>query len=456
MYRQCYRLASAPLFSSAFRRPQRGVLNGVPRVRAAPFSVSAPTDGSATLFQDLGAEVDGPNLRVGSPGPSELAKCADMLRQAAAWKMSQEDVDSLFHYGPQKGDPGFRRALATFLSSRYGDEVLADELIPTAGATQGLAMLTSFYFSTGDVVFVEDLTFFIALEFFRKELNLKVISIRSDSEGIIPSELKRRVDEYSSELRTPGDERPFRAMLYCIPTYHNPTGRCLSPERRSELVRVARECELLVACDDVYNLLPISPSDDQPVKMSQRLLAYDDIAPGDKTSGNVVSNGTFSKIFGPGVRLGWLEGPDRILEPLRTSHFIRGGGAVQHVVAGLAEGLIVLGLLGRHVDHCQSVFQTRARVLDAALRKHLPAGCSWVFPEGGFFIWLRLPENVDGGELETSVLQDNVLIFSGRNFSPDGKFNNYVRLCFTYSEEEQLSQGAEIIGKHVRVLAESN
>ena len=419
-------------------------------LRTCSTLVTSEKSTAETLFEDLGAEVDGPNLSVGSPSPAELARCASMLKQAATWRMSQDNVQTLFQYGPKSGDPAFRRALADFLTSKYDDEVLADELIPTAGATQGLAMLTSFYFSTGDIVFVEDLTFFVALNYFRNDLGLRIVSVRSDDDGIIPGEVERLVNKHSKELRTPNGERPFRAMLYTIPTFHNPTGRCLSAPRRAELISVARRCELLVACDDVYNILPLSLSDDITIKMPRRLASYDNYPHGDPGRGNVVSNGTFSKIFGPGFRLGWLEGPDRILEPLRKSNFIRSGGAVQHVVAGIAEGLISLGLLQNHVNYCQKEFQKRARVLDAALKKHMPPGVTWNFPDGGFFIWVRLPNNLDGEVLEESLREDSVLVYPGVKFSPDGNFRDYIRLSFSYSSERLLEEGARIIGEHIR------
>lgn len=419
---------------------------------------------TTTLFEDIDILVGNANLGIGSPGPKELEACSEMLLKSATWRMAQPDAVSTFQYGPRSGHVAYRKQLAEFLGERYDDAVNPDDLVVCGGATSGLALLTSYYFSEGNVVFVEDATYFLALTYFKQDCGLEIVCVPTDGNGFIISEFERLVAEHSAKFRKTTPSKPFRALVYAISTYQNPTGRCMPADRCLEVIRVAKANDLLVITDDVYNLLPYSPklqdgdfsfesTQDPSLRAPPRMYHYDRQANKDSPEhGNVVSVGTFSKILAPGARLGWLEGSKHCLDSLRLSAFIKSGGAVQQLMAGLGEGMLHLGLQQKHLAHCRVKYEERAKAMCRSFKQHLPAEVEWKPPLGGYFMWLKLPENVDGEELRQAAHKEGISLTAGVSFSPEGKFRNYFRVSFTYEEEDVLERAGETIGRLIKSL----
>ncbi|XP_065175004.1 uncharacterized protein LOC135804951 [Sycon ciliatum] len=457
----------------AFAGLGRAATRAAPRTNRLPSQIvhriaqRSCVDMSDTLFEDIGILVSGANLGIGSPGPKELATCNQLFAEATQFRISKEDSTSLFSYGPRSGHPGFRAQLASFLSKHYGDAVDPDDLMPTGGASQGLTLLTNYYFSSGDVVFVEDASYFLALTFFKNDCNMKIISVPTDDGGIIPAEFESLVTQHSKDFRAVTDNKPFKAMLYTISTYQNPTGRSLDAQRCNDILRVAKANDLLVLSEDVYNLLPFSqsfrdgdfnssyvPATEEKVDPSPlRMYHYDRLAnSGNPGYGNVVSNCTFSKILAPGSRLGWMEGSKHVLDPVRRSSFVQSGGAIQHFMAGIGEALLELGLQEKQLAHCRQAFENRAKALCRGFRAHLPSEVVWKPPHGGYFMWLRLPDNVSGMDVRKAALKENISLTHGEAFSLEGKFKNYIRVCYTYEEEDTLEKAGETIGRIIKDL----
>lgn len=204
------------------------------------------------------------------------------------------------------------------------------------------------------------------------------------------------------------------------------------------LVKLARKYEILIACDDVYNLL--SFDDEKPPK---RLFAYDSFEDED-FRGNVISNGTFSKLIAPGVRVGWLEGSPRLVKAFRESGILKSGGAINNYTSGIIASLIEMGLIYDQVKKCKEIYKNQRDAMLDSLERNLPPTCSFIRPKGGYFIWIKLPETVNGDDLCDYCLKHaKVFAIRGSRFSIENKFKNFIRLTFAFHTPEVIYDAIE-------------
>lgn len=199
------------------------------------------------------------------------------------------------------------------------------------------------------------------------------------------------------------------------------------------MIKLARKYDIAIACDDVYNLLPFE--DDQPPK---RLFAYDSFSD-DDFKGHVISNGTFSKLLAPGVRVGWIEAGPRIVDAFRNSGILKSGGAINNYTSGIVCSLIELGLAEKQLRKCLDTYKAQCGALCDTLDAHLPSSCHFTRPKGGYFIWIQLPENCDGDALSEHCLKHfQVFAIRGTRFSIENKFRNFIRLSFAFHPPDVL------------------
>lgn len=397
------------------------------------------------------------NLCAGTPGPDILRLCTDVFEKATSHKMALERENAyLFQYGATAGPWEFRDELSRFLASRYKDTVHRDDLILTCGATHGLQLILNSFVEPDGVIFVEELTYMIAISVFREFAGMKIVTVPFSDEGVVPEELERIVAAEKSARgdRTAWDRtcKPFWAVFYTIPVHHNPTGVCASEAVCAGVVRAARALDFLVVCDDVYNLLHYSEEVPAPRRLFSVERSLCQTAPGGGVPRNVISNGSFSKILAPGVRVGWLEAPAPLVRQLTTSGILRSGGGVNAYMAGVLASALQLGLLDRHLDTVVVKMKGRMRALCGALAAHLPAGCSLRPPAGGYFVWVRLPEWVDGERLHAFARDvHRVSAFPGHIFAPAAAaaaagsrrpHSHCLRLTAAFHDEQKLAAAA--------------
>ncbi|XP_076454717.1 2-aminoadipate transaminase-like [Babylonia areolata] len=382
------------------------------------------------------------SLMAGSPGPDTLEGCKDILLKATSF-MLDEDTDhtATFRYGPDMGDLEYRQQLANFLSQQYGDTVDSDQLMVTAGATQALHMVATLLFNSGTVVFTEDPTYFAACSMLKKDFQMELVPVPCDDEGIDTDTLDRLLTAHrpKSDVNRP---KPFWAMVYTIPVYNNPTGRCYSAGRCRRLVELARKHDVLLLAEDVYNLIHFGDSHPPP-----RLLSYDRPSDADY-KGHTLSSGSFSKILAPGLRLGWLEGPVRILDRLHGSYLSWSGGSPNHYASRLAATALKLGLQSAHLQHVREIYKARRDVVCKILRDNLPKEASFLEPQGGFFVWVEFPEGTDTFEMVKWLMNKySVFFLPGVCASVEGKHNNCARLSFCYLREKALVEAVTTVCK---------
>merc|ERR1719379_840463 len=296
-------------------------------------------------------------------------------------------------YGRAVGDKGMLESLAAFLRPHYGTDVDPASLVLTTGASHGLTLLCSMLFARGDTVYIEDPTYLFAPHVLG-EFGFTQVPVRLDSEGLVPEDLERAIAERPPSSAGQGG---YSGMIYCIPTFHNPTGATLPDARRRRIVELAREHNLLVVCDDVYELLYFNGQRPPP-----RLFHYDG-----PEGRHVVSNSTFSKILSPGVRLGWLECGHHVVALMKQFAMFMTGGSFNQFASGIVKSLIDTGLLEEQVRYMQSTFQDRVEKVKAALAAHMPEA-DFSDSAGGMCVWVRLPADVGAEELLKHVIETEV------------------------------------------------
>ena len=360
------------------------------------------------------------DLGVGQPDLSLLP--AELLQSAFAHEPLA--ARSPLQYGGPLGDGLFRLALGEFLTGAYGVETDPEAIFVTNGNSQAIDLVCTVFTTPGDVVFVEEPTYFLALDIFRRH-GLQVIGIPVDDDGLSIEALEVALVEH----------RP--ALVYTIPAYQNPTGVTLSHERRARLVELAQVHEFLIAADEVYQLLSFDGGWVAP------MAAWID-------SGVVLSLGTFSKILAPGLRLGWIQAAPPLLEKLCDAPVVVSGAGLNPFTSAIVRVLLEEGLLSPHVEYLRGTLADRAATMSAGIAAHLPASVEWTPPTGGYFHWLRFPGESDTFRWWHTATEHKTGFRAGSLFSTTGGCKEFIRLSFAFYPGDQIATAIEALGSVVR------
>jgi 2-aminoadipate transaminase len=366
------------------------------------------------------------DLGVGQPNNAILP--LDYIRRAAEMQFS--DSFEFLQYGAEWGDGYHRIALGEYLTAAYGTPVDPEQLFSTNGNSQALEMLCTVLTTPGDVVIVEEPTYFLAFQMFRDH-GLEIRGVPIDEDGLVVEALTETV----SAIRNEGKRVAF---VYTIPAFQNPTGVTMSAQRRVELVAAATADDVLIVADEVYHLLRFAPG-----TMPPAMSAYVDDGP-------ILSIGTFSKILAPGMRLGWIHGSTQRLAALADSGLILSGGGLNPVTSTLSTAMMGMGWLEEYVEWLRATFARRSATMIAALRHHMPDWVQYDVPTGGYFVWVRLPLNVDGAALRAIAKRHGVDVRHGAQFSPTGSLGNHLRLSYAFYDDADIAEGVARLGDALR------
>lgn len=358
------------------------------------------------------------DLGIGQPGLALLP--LDMMKQAAEIRLGSGD-GTLLNYGYELGDGYFRIELSRFLSRYYGFVVPDDGLMTTCGVSQALDLICTRFTEPGDVVFVEEPTYFLALRIFADH-QLQIVGLPVDSEGLDIEAVQAAL----AELRP--------VFLYTIPTYQNPSGVTLSAERRQKLVELSQEHDFLIVADEVYHLLNYEAGPPPP------LAAFLDC-------GNVLSAGSFSKILAPGLRLGWIQAVPELLQKLVESGLVDSGGGLNPFTSNLVKVVLERGWQDVYLRQLKDIYGSRLETMNRALEQYVVEGLSFAKPAGGFFFWLGLDGDVSASDLLPAAEAHGVSFNSGHKFSPSQSLGNFLRLSFAYYGEDEISEGVARLGR---------
>jgi DNA-binding transcriptional MocR family regulator len=355
------------------------------------------------------------DLGLGDPPLSLLP--LDLIRHAAEVRFAEGDP-SMLQYGTEQGDGNFRLALAKFLSEGYASPVDSAGLFITNGVSNALDLICSLYAQPGDVIFVEEPTYFLALRIFNDH-KLRIVPIQTDQNGLIIEALEEKLVKFQPKF------------LYIIPTFQNPTGHTLTHERRERLIQLCQEHEFIVVADEVYHFLNFK---EKPPKAFAIHTGIE----------NFISLSSFSKILAPGLRLGWIQThPDKIKRFVNCG-LLDSGGGLNPFTSAIVRDVLDSGKLQENIVKLVEVYQSRALVMDSALRQYLPM-TTYAVPKGGYFFWVRLPGLLDGATLQKKAESSKVNFRSGIRFSSEEGMRDYIRLSFVYYEPDKLIEGVKRI-----------
>lgn len=217
-------------------------------------------------------------------------------------------------------------------------------------------------------------------------------------------------------------------------------------------MKIARENSIVVVCDDVYNLLNYT-SNFPP----HRLFYYDNKNDSNYQGGNVISNGSFSKILSPAIRVGWLECPPRIFNIIKSSGIMKSGGAVNHYVSGIIASLLNLKIEDEYLDLLIEIYKKRIKIVCDTLDRYLPRCCSFKRPEGGYFVWIKLHQECHANKF-VEWCQENckVTAIPGERFSVIGESKNFLRLSIAFHHEKILEKATKDLCQGLLIFTRQN
>lgn len=346
----------------------------------------------------------------------------ERLWQAAEQRFSAGDRGFL-QYGIEAGDGFLRVSLAEFLSRGYGLPVDPSTLFITTGASSALDLICSLFTQSGDVVLVEEPTYFLALRIFADH-KLQPLALPMDERGLVVEAM----EDVLKEIRP--------AFIYIVPTHQNPSGLTLSQERRKRLVELSREYGFLIVADEVYHLLSYAA---QPPAPLAEFCEHE----------NVFSLGSFSKILAPGLRLGWIQAHPRRVVQLAGCGLLDSGGGMNPFTSAIVREIVKDGGLAEHVSYLRTVYGERATALETALQRSLPE-VAFTQPRGGFFCWARLPQGIDAASLLKHAVRYKVQFRPGVLFSSQGGLNDRFRIAISYYPAEKIVEGVERLEQALR------
>jgi 2-aminoadipate transaminase len=360
------------------------------------------------------------------PAPISFARGAPSLDiidveglRSAADRAFGADPAGTFSYGTSIG----YRPLRAWIADKHG--VAPENVIVTNGSMQADAFLFEALVEPDDVVIVE-----------RPTYDRTLLSLRSRGGDLRPVELQPDgIDVAGLEALLADGVRPRLAHL--IPNFQNPAGYTLSLDKRRALVRLAREHGFLIFEDDPYVELRFS-GESLPTMLS--------LAEG---GDEVVYASSFSKTVCPGIRVGYLVGPEKLIAritKLATNTYISPNMVAQSIVNEFCRD----GSLERSIETVKVALAQRAAALAAALRRELPEA-SFVEPEGGYFLWVEMPEGFDADALSRAAAQRGVAIVKGTDFLLEGGENAF-RLAYSGVTVEQIDEGVARLAEAVRSL----
>ncbi|KAK6351196.1 hypothetical protein TWF718_004366 [Orbilia javanica] len=422
---------------------------------------------------------------------SEILAAANAALGGSDLPQDSYDVDRHpLHYGPDLGNLSFRRDVGIWSAARYGLKTPTDpEMInltsgasnglskalelftnPISGYTQRAFILTPVYFLAcpifQDAGFANLLTA-ISLTPCGTSLDFSTLISQLESSSSSPSP---SLEIATSPLKSSITKPLYRNVLYCVPTFSNPTGTTLSLETRIKLVKLAREHDILLISDDVYDFLDYqnSPSNDHKTAI-KRLVDIDrELGVSEGEKGHTLSNCSFSKILGPGVRCGWVEGATRVLaQVMGTSGANHSGGAPCQLSSTIIHRLLLEteGKKKRVIDDvigniCMA-YNRRAELLESLIKQYWPEGTEVQGGEGGYFVWVKLPEGYDARIIAKMAVERGVKVGGGDGFEVPvvkgvgeqnfmGWGDRYLRLSVSYLEEEDIKEGVRVLGEVMR------
>jgi len=335
-------------------------------------------------------------------------------------------------YGPTDGLPEFKEEFVKFLQKHEGVSVKPANIIVTTASQQALDIVGRLFIDASDPVLVEMPSYMGGLQVF-KSYGADFVGVRMDDEGIMTDDLEERLQWLKKQ-----DEH--YKFLYLVPDFQNPSGVTLSEERRRRVIKLSEEYNIAVVEDSPYRQVRFEGA---APKMIYRL---------DKethNTDNIISLFTFSKTFAPGLRIGVIVAHEQIIkkmEILKQSLDLCSSSLNQLIAAEFLRN----GHFEKHIALVKKVYKMKKDTMLTALEKYMPEGVTWTRPEGGLFLWVKLPESMSADDMFEEAIKENVAYVIGSAFHCDGSGKNTMRLNFSYATPADIDEGIKRLATAVK------
>lgn len=355
----------------------------------------------------------------GLPSPDSFPKA--LLTRLFSEVITHEG-DDVLQYGASDGDLVFKQIIKHFEEVPYLSD---DEIMITVGSTNGIYYFTRTLIDPGDVIICEAPGFpgsLAAME----SCGARMVGIEMDEYGMIPDQLRETLKKLLQNCQKV-------KFIYAIPEFQNPSGRTMDMDRRRAIIEVAVEFGIPILEDQPYRELRFE---------GERIITLWELARSEFNDPKLVTIAkSFSKILGPGLRLGFAAGPPEITRPMvkwAQKITVSPDCVTQRVAARFIEE----GHMRRHIRHIIDLYRPRRDAMIEALKTHMPGNVRWTNPDGGMFIWVTFDQSVDTDELFSRAVENRVAFIPGSKFYPAGNVKkNELRLNFSYADEEQIVEG---------------
>jgi DNA-binding transcriptional MocR family regulator len=339
-----------------------------------------------------------------------------------ASRLIAEDGTAALQYGSGQGIPVLREQICQIMALE-GISAHPDDVVVTVGSQMALDLVTRIFCNPGDVVLAEAPSYVGALSVF-SAYQAQVVHVAMDDHGLQPDALAAAI----ASARDAGRRIKF---LYTIPNFQNPAGVTLSLERRGVIAEMCRSAGIAIIEDNPYGLLGF---DDEV----NRAIRADD-------PDNVIYLGSFSKTFAPGLRVGWALAPHAVREKLVLAN------EATTLNPPVFNQMMISAYLAdfdwkSQIKAYRQTYAARRDAMLAALSSHMPDGATWTVPEGGFYVWLTLPEGFDTTAMLPRAVSERVAYVPGTAFYADGFGTRQMRLSYCYPTPERITEGVRRLG----------
>ncbi|KPU45781.1 2-aminoadipate transaminase [Oxobacter pfennigii] len=358
----------------------------------------------------------------GLPAP-ELFPVEELKKVSEA--VLEEGGIQALQYSTTQGYLPLRQKIAERMNSKFYTKVNHENIIITSGSQQGLDFTAKLFLNEGDIVLCESPTYLGAISAF-KAYRPDLIEVPTDAYGIIPEELEKILSSKNNVK-----------FIYVIPDFQNPTGKTWSVERRRKFMEIVNKYEIPVLEDNPYGELRYDGQIPPSIKSMDE-------------KGLVIFLGTFSKIFCPGLRIGWVAAQKELIDKYAT---VKSCSDVHTSNMGQREIVKFMEMydIEENIERIKFLYRARRDSMIKTMEEEFPKEAKFTYPEGGLFTWVELPQNINARDVLIKSLENNVAFVPGGAFYPNGGNENSFRLNFSNMSEDRITKGIKRLG---RVLKE--
>ncbi len=342
------------------------------------------------------------------------------VREACEYILAHYGPASL-QYGPTEGHPELRRLLAEKMQ-KYGVPAEEENILITTGSQQALDLVGKVFIDPGDYILTTEPTYVGAIQAW-SAYGARFLTVPMDDDGILIEPMEKLLQKYKVKF------------IYVLPNFHNPAGVTISEERRHKIIELAARYGTFIVEDDPYGELRFEGQDLVPLITLHKE--------------NVIYLCTLSKTLAPGLRIGWVTAPSRVINKLVLAK----QGADLHTATFpqfIAADILGRGLLKEHVRKIRRVYKERRDVMIQAMEEFFPEGITWTRPQGGLFLWVTMPEKVDSEKLLERAKEEKVAFVPGFAFYPNGGGRNCMRLNFSNQPPDRIREGIRRLANAIK------